>query len=94
MTIQNKQEMIDRLTLEAFGVLADMSKEHASLNGKLSVWLEQVIATAEVSDNMARAIAANIVMAAYADEILSTTDFDVDSMEQRVHQGIQQMVNT
>jgi hypothetical protein len=93
MPIHYKQEMVDRLTLEAFGVLADMSKQHAALDGKLSNWLEQVIAAAEVSDNIARAIAANIIMQAYADEMLSQTDFSVDNMERRVHQGIQHMVN-
>jgi hypothetical protein len=89
-----RDALTNRLTLEVFGVLSDMYKARANspTHDSVFAWLQHDIAVAEAKDNLARAMAANMVLKAFAEE-WGTPDFNLDRMEERVRQGIQQTVN-
>lgn len=87
-----KEYVVNRLTEESYRILSEMSKEHVALKGETLSWFQALIAKAEETNDQARALAATVVMKAYAEEQL-THAFDPMRLTKRIDDGIQLMVS-
>jgi hypothetical protein len=88
MNINIREAVENRLTVESFQILKEMAEAKPNANGGLLEWFQSLITRAEATNDIARSIAATIVMKACAEE-WQTGNYDVDRMTTRVSRGIQ-----
>jgi hypothetical protein len=93
MSIDIKSLVSNRLQLESYQLMKEVAQDQAGEHEGFYAWFQTTIAHAEATGKEARAMAAVIVMQAYAEELIDDLhEFDQERLQQRVLDGIQQMV--
>jgi hypothetical protein len=92
-SIDIREDVINRLTLEALQLLKEAGKDKPAANGGYYAWFQSVIARAEAENNTARSLAAVVVMKAYGEELTSyDQSFYPDRLQSRINLGIRDLV--
>jgi hypothetical protein len=86
-----QQLVVNRLQEESCLLLKELNDDQPGANGGFYHWFQNTIAKAEAGGKDARAMAAVVLMHAYAEE-LSSHSFDENRLQSRIHQGIDDLV--
>ncbi len=91
LSLNVQQFVTAHLEEEGYSILHDIAAGKAKDEG-IHAYLQGVITRAEESDNYVRAIAANMVLASYGEEMEAGGDYSPTSMSKRLEAKIHNLV--